>query len=174
MDDQERTVRRIRTEEVVDAGTPPAQPVAAPPPAPADVAPGVTVASTTPVATATAAQERVITDRAVISDRPTTLDTVRRIVTLLFGILQGLLVIRIILLLLVANRENEIVRLILGVTEPFVAPFADMFALERIGSEGGSVLDIGAIVALIGWTLIELLILAVLNLGSRRSRVETY
>ena len=121
-----------------------------------------------------ATRDRVITERATIAERPGTLDMIRRVVTLVFGILQGLIVLRIILLLLVANRANDIVQLILGITGPFVAPFADMFALERIGNGTGSTLDVGAIVALIGWTLIELLILAILNLGARRSRVETY
>jgi len=47
-----------------------------------------------------------------------------------------------------------------------------MFALSQIGSQG-SVLDIAAIVAIIAWTLVELLIMAILNLGARRSRTAT-
>ena len=88
----------------------------------------------------------------------------------MFGILQALIIVRIILLLLVANRENDIVQLILNVTTPFIAPFRDMFSLSQVG-RSGSVLDVAAIVALIGWTLIELLVFAFLNLGARRSRV---
>lgn len=165
MDDYERTVRRVRTEKVVEdprmTEAYPAQPVV--PAQPVMVEPPLV-----------ATRDRVITERATIAERPSTLDMIRRVVTLVFGILQGLIVLRIILLLLVANRANDIVQLILGITGPFVAPFADMFALERIGNGTGSTLDVGAIVALIGWTLIELLILAILNVGARRSRVETY
>ena len=92
-----------------------------------------------------------------------------RVVTFLFGILQALLIIRIILLLLVANRGNDIVQFILNITQPFVDPFIGMFSLNRVAADQGSVLDVAAIVALIGWTLIEMLILAAIRLFSRRT-----
>jgi len=92
-----------------------------------------------------------------------------RVVTFLFGILQALLIIRIILLLLVANRGNDIVQFILNITQPFVDPFIGMFSLNRVTADQGSVLDVAAIVALIGWTLIEMLILAAIRLFSRRT-----
>ena len=57
-----------------------------------------------------------------------------RIVMFVFGILQALLILRIILLLLVANQGN----------------------------------DVAALVALIGWTLVEALILAGIRIFSRR------
>ena len=178
MDDYERTVKHVRTEDVVEDPlvTPayPAQPVAGQPVVPAqpvyEAQPVYTAPPVVAAAPMAGSRDRVITDRAVVSDRPTNLEMARRVVTLLFGILQGLLVLRIVLLLLIANRDNEIVQLILGVTGPFVTPFADMFSLQRIGGGSGSVLDVGAIVALIGWTIIELLVLAILNLGARRSR----
>jgi uncharacterized protein YggT (Ycf19 family) len=91
-----------------------------------------------------------------------------RIVTFLFGLLQALLILRIILLLLVANAGNDIVRLVFNVTQPFVEPFLGMFALNRVAADQGSVLDIAAIVALIGWTLIEMLVLAAVRIFSRR------
>ena len=173
MDDQERTVKHVRTEDVVeDPLVPPtygAQPVVPAQP----VYQAQPVYSAEPVVAAApmvATRDRIVTDRAIVSDRPSNLEMARRIVTLGFGILQGLLILRIILLLLVANRANDIVQLILGITSPFVTPFADMFSLERIGSGTGSVLDVGALVALVGWTLIELLVLAILNLGARRAR----
>ena len=92
-----------------------------------------------------------------------------RIVTFAFGILQALLILRIILLLLVANPGNDIVSFILGVTDPFVEPFIGMFDLNRVTADSGQVLDVAAIVALIGWTLLEAIILAGLRIFSRRS-----
>lgn len=182
MDDYERTVKHVRTEDVIEdplvvPAEPayPAQPAAAQPAAPAQpvyTAPPVYAAPPVAAAPMAASRDRIVTDRAYVSERPSNLEMARRIVTLVFGILQGLLVLRIILLLLVANRANDIVQLILGITGPFVTPFADMFSLERIGSGTGAVLDVGAIVALIAWTLVELLILAILNLGARRSRTS--
>jgi uncharacterized protein YggT (Ycf19 family) len=95
--------------------------------------------------------------------------TLARLVTFAFGILQVALILRIILLLLVANPGNDVVALILAITDPFVEPFRGMFSLDRVAADQGSVLDVAAIVALIGWTLVELLILAGLRLFERRT-----
>lgn len=91
----------------------------------------------------------------------------RRVLTLLFTILAVLIAIRVILLLLVANQQNEIVDFVYGVTEPFVAPFRGIFAFENVQPGGGSVLDIAALVALVGWLLIYLLLMAILSLADR-------
>ena len=91
-----------------------------------------------------------------------------RIVTFAFGVLQALLILRIILLLLVANPGNDIVSFVFNVTQPFVEPFLNMFSLNRVTADQGSVLDIAAIVALIGWTLVEMVILAAIRIFARR------
>ena len=88
--------------------------------------------------------------------------------TFVFGILQVLLILRIILLLLVANRGNDVVQFVFSLTQPFVSPFIGMFSLNRVTADQGSVLDIAAIVAIIGWTLIEMLILAAIRIFQRR------
>ena len=91
-----------------------------------------------------------------------------RVVTFAFGVLQALLILRIILLLLVANPGNDIVNFVFNVTQPFVEPFLNMFSLNRVTADQGSVLDIAAIVALIGWTLVEMLVLAAIRIFARR------
>jgi len=98
---------------------------------------------------------------------PSPLYYARRVVVLLFGILQVLLVLRIILLALGANAGNALVDFIYGVTEPFVAPFRGIFSFDQVSPGGFSVLDVAAIVALIGWFLIEMLILAILSIADR-------
>ena len=70
-----------------------------------------------------------------------------------------------------ANQGNDIVAAILAVTDPFVEPFRGMFALDKVKADQGSVLDVAAIVALVGWTLIEALILALIRIFSRRETV---
>jgi YggT family protein len=121
--------------------------------------------------------------REVYDDRPVERDVtyrsgpsagevIRRVVMLLFGVLQALLIIRILLLLLVANTGNDIVSLILGITNPFVEPFRGMFQLDRV-TAGRSALDVAAIVALIAWTLIEALVVALLSLGAGRGEDAT-
>lgn len=94
--------------------------------------------------------------------------TLSRIIAFLFGILQALLIVRIVLLLLNANIDNEIVDWVISVTEPFVAPFRGILGQDEITGAQGSVLDVAAIVALIAWTLVETLIVSVLGLFRRR------
>ena len=125
-----------------------ADPYAAPPPA----------AASTTVRT---------TDTASVAPGPGGATMATRIVTFVFGILQALLILRIILLLLVANPGNDIVNFVFDITQPFVEPFRGMFSLNRVEA-GQSVLDVAAVVALIGWTLIEALILAGIRIFSRR------
>jgi hypothetical protein len=108
------------------------------------------------------------TESAYVPAGPSGSTVAARIVTFAFGILQALLILRIILLLLVANPGNDIVDFVFGVTQPFVEPFLGMFSLNRVEADQGSVLDVAAIVALIGWTLVEALILAALRIFSRR------
>lgn len=91
----------------------------------------------------------------------------RRVLSLLGSILAVLLGIRVILLLLVANQSNQVVDFVYGVTEPFVAPFRGIFAFELVEPGGGSVFDIAAVVAFVGWLLIYLLLMAILSLADR-------
>lgn len=96
----------------------------------------------------------------------------RRVLSLLFGILAVLIGLRILLLLLVANQSNSIVDFVYSVTEPFVAPFRGIFSIDQVSPGGGSVFDVGAVVALVGWLLIYLLLMAILRLGDRTPRVD--
>ena len=95
-------------------------------------------------------------------------DGLRRIVWLVFGVLQALIVIRILLLLLGANEANDIVAFVIGVTDPLVEPFRGMFRLDAVSGASGSVLDVAAIVALVAWTLVEALVLGIIGLTDRR------
>ena len=111
------------------------------------------------------------TERAYRSAGPGGATVLARFVTFLFGVLQVALILRVILLLLVANQANDVVQLILNLTDPFVEPFRGMFALDR-ATAGRQVLDIAAIVALVGWSLVELLILALVRVFDRRTVTE--
>jgi len=108
---------------------------------------------------------------AYVDDAPGPMYYVRRVVSLLFGILAVLIGLRILLLLLVANQQNSIVDFVYDITEPFVAPFRGIFNFDTVSPGGGSVLDVAAVVALIGWLLIYVLLMAILRLGDRRTTV---
>ena len=125
--------------------------------------------ATDPYASTPAQSAVRTTEREVSPAGPGGATYATRIVTFLFGILQVLLILRIILLVLVANPGNDVVALILSLTDPFVEPFRGMFQLDRVTADQGSVLDIAAIVALIGWTLVEALVLAAIRIFDRRS-----
>jgi uncharacterized protein YggT (Ycf19 family) len=92
--------------------------------------------------------------------------TLERAVIFLFGLIQALLVLRIVLLLLAAREGNDLVALIYNFTDLLVAPFRGIFAIERV-AEGQTALDVAAIVALVGWTLVELLVLGLLRVFRR-------
>jgi uncharacterized protein YggT (Ycf19 family) len=126
-----------------------------------------------PVVVQEPAAARVRTTETTVRKGPTGGEVIRRFVMLLFGILQGLLILRVILLLLITNPGNDVVSLILSLTDPFVEPFRGMFQLDRVTADSGSMLDIAAIVALIGWTLVEALVIALLSLGARRGEDAT-
>lgn len=93
-------------------------------------------------------------------------EMLRRIVVLIFGIIQTFIVLRIVLLLLNAREGNDIVAFILNVSQIFVAPFIGIFNQDAL-TQGGSVLDIAAIVALIGWTILEAIVLWAVNVLRR-------
>jgi len=85
-------------------------------------------------------------------------EMLRRVVILIFGIIQSFIVLRIILLLLNAREGNDLVLFILNTSQIFVAPFIGIFQRDALAS-GGSVLDIAAIAALVGWTILEMIII---------------
>ena len=127
--------------------------------------------STDPMVTEPRSTAVRTTERAYQPAGPGAATVLQRFVIFLFGVLQVALILRVIFLLLVANPDNDVVRLILNLTDPFVEPFRGMFQIDRV-SAGESRLDIAAIVALIGWSLVELLVLALVRVFDRRTVTE--
>jgi hypothetical protein len=121
----------------------------------------------TPVAGTTRSQV-VTTGSTVI--RPSGGELARRVVVLIFGIIQILIVLRIVLLLLNAREGNDIVSFILNTSQVFVSPFNGIFNKDALAS-GGSILDIAAIAALVGWTVLEWIVLWAVNLFRRETVV---
>jgi YGGT family len=93
-----------------------------------------------------------------------------RIVVLLFGIIQVFIILRIVLLLLDAREGNDLVAFILNTSQIFVGPFEGILRTNAL-TAGGSVLDVAAIVALVGWTVLEALILAAVGIFRREPSV---
>ena len=93
-------------------------------------------------------------------------ERIRRVVVLIFGIIQSLIVLRIVLLLLNAREGNDVVQFILNTSQPFVTPFIGIFNVDALKSSG-SILDIAAIAALVGWTVLEAIVLWAVNIMRR-------
>ena len=112
---------------------------------------------TTQTPTASGGQETVQTDSRVTRSGPGGSEMTRRIIIFGFGLVQIVIGARIVLLLLDAREANGLVSGILNVSQLLVAPFEGILRTDSLHS-AGSVLDIAAIVAFVGWTLLELII----------------
>ena len=121
----------------------------------------------TPVAPAS---ESVVREHRVATTSPSASTLAARVVTVLFGLVQLVIGLRILLLLLDAREGNALVAAILDLSRPLVAPFEGILRTNALES-GGSVLDLAAVVALVGWTIVELVILAILRIGRSGDRV---
>jgi hypothetical protein len=124
----------------------------------------VTPGGTTYVAPAGTTRTNQVVERTEV--RPSGGEMLRRLVVLIFGIIQAFIVLRIVLLLLNAREGNDIVSFILNASQLFVAPFVGIFNNDALKA-GGSILDIAAIAALVGWTILEAIILWAVNLMRR-------
>ena len=111
-----------------------------------------------------AARTDQIVERAEV--RPSGGEMLRRVVVLIFGIIQAFIILRIVLLLLNTREGNDLVSFILTTSQLFVAPFVGIFNSNSLEASG-SVLDIAAIAALVGWTILEWIVLWAVNLFRR-------
>ena len=82
----------------------------------------------------------------------------RRVIIFGFGLVQIVLGARIVLLLLDAREANGLVSGILNVSQVFVAPFEGILRTDNLHA-AGSLLDITALVALVGITIVEVIVL---------------
>ena len=91
---------------------------------------------------------------------------------LIFGIIEALLVIRVVLRALGANPTAGFAQFVYGVTAPLLAPFVGLFGSPQAGC---SVLEIHSIFALVVYALVAWLLarLAWLVVGESRSAVAT-
>jgi len=115
------------------------------------------VSSTDPAASATADSAEVVS----------TVSPGRRAVEvtyLVFGIIEGLLAIRLVLKLFGANPLAGFTNFIYGVTDFFMAPFRNLFPAVSTGGSSGAVLETSIVVAiivyaLIGWVVARLIVI---------------
>lgn len=97
---------------------------------------------------------------------------VTQLVYWVFGLVEGLIAIRVILKALGANQAAGFSQFIYSITAALVAPFINLFSNP---SYGNSVLELSSIVALIVYALIAWLLgkLVWILVGETRSAVRT-
>lgn len=89
-----------------------------------------------------------------------------------FGLIEGLIAIRLVLKALGANQAAGFAEFIYGITAPLVAPFVNLFSNP---SYANSVLELSSIIALIVYALVAWLLgkLVWILVGETRSAVRT-
>jgi len=116
-----------------------------------------TVVTTEP-ATAAGQQTSRTDSRDTTTIGPGGSEMTRRVLVLVFGLVQVLIGLRFVLLLLDAREANGLVSGILNFSQLFVAPFEGILRTDALRASG-SILDVTAIVAFVGWTILELIVL---------------
>lgn len=90
--------------------------------------------------------------------------TVTRVVTLLFTVLEVLLLLRFLFRLLGANASQPLIAALYGVTDPLVRPFEGIFSIPP-----GAAVDIAALLAIVFLFLVAALIVALVRAIDSRS-----
>jgi hypothetical protein len=117
--------------------------------------------------TLTGGQETVRTDsRHITRVDPGGPERTRRVIVLVFGLIQIIIGVRFVLLLLDAREANGLVSGILNVSQLFLAPFEGILRTDSLKA-AGSVLDITAVVAFVGWTVVELIVIWAIGIFRR-------
>ena len=115
----------------------------------------------------------------VVEQAPTTRQVVvsrsAKFVWLVFGIIIGLIAIRVVLKLIAANSVNAFASFIYGLTDIFLAPFFGLTATPATNT--GMVLEIPALIAMVVYALLAFVIVRLIYIffaDTRRvRRVQT-
>lgn len=95
------------------------------------------------------------------------LSRVIHIIYFLTGALALLLLLRVLLLLFGANPSNEFAQFIYNLSQPFVAPFDNLFGTPELGKQ---VLDINSLVAIVAYAILAWLLGRLIWLIGSRTR----
>jgi uncharacterized protein YggT (Ycf19 family) len=93
------------------------------------------------------------------------MNVVERIIWLVFGIIIGLLALRFLLRLLGANPNNAFADFIYTISEPFAAPFYNLFSYDVNLTQGRFEFEI--LVAILVYALVAWLLTKIVTLGKR-------
>ncbi|MHB1006737.1 MAG: hypothetical protein ACYC3S_14005 [Chloroflexota bacterium] len=115
-------------------------------------------------------RERVVTDAAGLQHRARTvrdvgaeqrlnLHTAFQVIALFFGVVEGLIGLRIVLKIIGANPDVDFARFVYNAAALFLAPFFDLVGSP---SAGGMVLEVPSMIAMLFYAVVAWLILRVI------------
>lgn len=90
----------------------------------------------------------------------------RNVISTIYGILAGLLGIRILLSILGANSGNAFASFIYTITYPFVTPFRTLFNIDTSIGNGAYRFEIDTLVAIVVYGLIAWVIIRLVTMQS--------
>jgi uncharacterized protein YggT (Ycf19 family) len=102
--------------------------------------------------------------------RPSATYRLIQLVYLVFGIIEALIAIRVVMKLLAANPEAAFTQFLYGITDPFVAPFQGVFSTPQ---SHGSVLELSSLLAIIIYALLAYVIVRVIAYARGRQPTAT-
>ena len=85
------------------------------------------------------------------AQRSAGVERAKQVIYFIFGVVEALLALRFVLLLLGASEASAFVRLIYGLSQPFVLPFQGIFGEPSLG---GSVIEWASLVGIIVYMLV--------------------
>jgi hypothetical protein len=113
-------------------------------------------------------RETVRTDsRHIGTVSPGGSEMTRRIVVLIFGLIQVVIGLRFVLQLHDAREANGLVSGVLNLSQIFVAPIEGILRTYGLASQG-NFFDVTAIVAIVGWTVLELIVIWAVGIFRRQ------
>ena len=92
-----------------------------------------------------------VSEPSAAAQRSAGVERAKQVIYDIFGVIEALLAIRFILLLLGANEASGFVRLIYGLSQPFVLPFQGIFGVP---SFDGSVIEWSSLVGIVVYLLL--------------------
>ncbi|GBE58314.1 YGGT family protein [bacterium BMS3Abin01] len=104
------------------------------------------------------------------AERMNLIAKINGIIWLLFGILEALIGMRVILKLLEANPYNGFVNFVYDITYPFLAPF---FGIVGTPSSNGSVLEASSLIAMLVYLFIAWVITSMIRLIMTPAKVKS-
>jgi YggT family protein len=118
-------------------------------------------------------KERIIRDAG--AERRQTINRVNQLIWLVFGVIIGLIAIRVVLRLIVANPANTFADFVYSITDLFLRPFFGLTATPT--TTDGMALEISSLIAIVVYALaawvITLLVRTLFSKSAAR-RIETY